>query len=133
MVSVPYILHLTAENVLIQILDTSKADYNVLNAIDRMIAACGRERIHDVCEYVGVSGRKLERIFDQMMGISPKSFSSLLRYQMLWQEMTRNRTLPALDAVDKYGYTDQAHLLHDFKKRHLMTPGDALRFAKKHW
>lgn len=121
-----------AENVLFQILNTSKADHNALNAIDRMIATCGRERIHDVCEYTGVSGRKLERSFHQMMGISPKAFSSLLRYQMVWQEIAKSRCFSVLDAVEKYGYTDQAHLLHDFKRRHLMLPGDALRFAKKH-
>lgn len=120
-----------AENVLFQILNTSKADHNALNAIDRMIATCGRERIRDVCEYASVSARSLERSFEQMMGISPKAFSSLLRYQMVWQEMTKNRCFQLLDAVEKYGYTDQAHLLHDFKKRHLMTPSDALRFAKE--
>ena len=37
----------------------------------------------------------------------------------------------ALDAVDKYGFTDQAHLLSDFRKRHLMSPKEALEFARK--
>lgn len=121
-----------AESVLLRIMDKSKADDHALNVIDRMIETCGREKIGNVCEYACVSRRKLERIFDQMMGIPPKAFSSLLRYQMVWQEMIGSREFSTLDAVEKYGYTDQAHLLHDFKKRHLMNPGDALRFAKEH-
>lgn len=121
-----------AENVLLRILDKDKSDHDVLNAVDRMIATCGREKIGDICDYICVSKRKMERCFDRIMGLSPKAFSSLLRYQMVWQEMTLNKQFQVLDAVEKYGYADQAHLLHDFKKRHLMNPGDALRFAKEH-
>ena len=66
-----------------------------------------------------------------MLGVSPKTFSSLVRYQRLWQDMVLSPRFNALDAVDKYGYTDQAHLLSDFRKRHLMSPKEALEFARK--
>ncbi|MDE6727531.1 MAG: helix-turn-helix domain-containing protein, partial [Oscillospiraceae bacterium] len=67
----------------------------------------------------------------QTMGISPKCFSGLVRYQMLWREMALCGDFNVLDAVEKYGYTDQAHLLNDFRKRHLMNPKQALEYAKK--
>lgn len=120
-----------AEKVLIGLLRKERADHNVLNAIDMMLMTCGRAKIKDLTGYTGITQRTLERDFERMLGISPKLFSSLLRYQMVWQEIVNGR-FHMLDAVEKYGYTDQAHLLHDFRKRHLMNPGEAMRFAVAH-
>ena len=107
------------------------ADSDLINAINFMLENDGRAKISDVYAHTAVSEKKLERIFMRNMGISPKSFSSLLRYQLLWQEIVSNRGFDVLDAVEKYGYTDQPHLLNDFKKRHTMTPKEAVEFASK--
>lgn len=77
-----------------------------------------------------LSERQLERRFGKNIGISPKSFSSLVRYQFLWQEICLRPNFSVLDAVVRYGYTDQSHLLHDFKRRHLMTPIEAAAYSK---
>ncbi|MDE5779758.1 MAG: hypothetical protein K2I10_14880 [Lachnospiraceae bacterium] len=34
-----------------------------------------------------------------------------------------------LHVVYRYGYSDQAHLCHDFKKHHLMSMADAGKYA----
>lgn len=110
-----------------------KANYKstcFLNAVSYMLSNCGRARITDVCDYATVSEKQLERIFDSRMGVCPKTFSSLLRYQLVWQDMLLQPGFSVLDAVEKYGYVDQAHLLNDFKKRHLMTPKEAVAFAR---
>lgn len=120
-----------AENVLVRLLNKDRLNCNVLNAVDRMIESHGTARMKELSEYTGVSKRTLERAFEGMTGVSPKALSSLLRYQMVWQEMMSGH-FSVMDAVEKYGYTDQAHLLHDFKKRHLMNPGEAFRFAIEH-
>ena len=120
-----------AEKVLFGLLRKDRADHNVLNAIDMMLMTHGRARIGDLTGYTGITQRTLERDFERMLGLSPKRFSSLLRYQMVWQEIASGH-FHMLDAVEKYGYTDQAHLLHDFRIRHLMNPGEAVRFAVEH-
>lgn len=121
-----------AETVLLKILKEDKQKMDVLNAVYRILETNGRIKVQELSGYTGASFRKLEREFDSVMGLSPKMFSSLVRYQMLWQEMIGSNRFDVLDAVEKYGYTDQAHLLHDFKKRHLMTPSEAVLFAKEH-
>ena len=68
----------------------------------------------------------MERIFAENVGVSPKTLSNLIRYQLVWQEMTGGST-DISDLVEKYGYADQAHLLNDFRFRHGMTPARALR------
>lgn len=117
---------------LLKRLNENRINANLFNSIYYMIKTCGRERITDVCCYSSVSEKQLERIFIYNTGITPKTLSSLIRYQLLWQDMILHKHFHALDAVDKYGYTDQAHLLNDFKKRHLMNPKQAVEFANKY-
>lgn len=118
-----------AEQFLLKRLNKNRINHNLLNSIYYMIDNCGRAKIFDVCSYSAISEKQLERLFNYNMGISPKTFSSLIRYQLLWQDMILSKNYNALDAVEKYGYTDQAHLLNDFKKRHLMSPKEAIKYA----
>ena len=120
-----------AEPVLLALLDTARADAAVLNAIHHMLRTSGRGRVGEVAAALALSPRQLERRFDAMMGVSPKAFASLLRYQLLWQDMALNPRYSALDAVERFGYTDQAHLLHDFRRHHLMSPKEAVDFARR--
>lgn len=119
------------EPVLLALLNPDKADAAVLNAVHHMLQTCGRVRIGEVSAALALSPRQLERRFDAMMGVSPKAFASLLRYQLLWQDMALNPCFNALDAVDKFGYADQAHLLGDFRRHHLMNPKEALALARR--
>ena len=78
-----------------------------------------------------VSSRQMERVFRENMRISPKKFSSLVRYQYLWQDILYRDRFDVQDAVQRYGYTDQAHLLNDFKRFHSMTPKKAREYARQ--
>ncbi len=120
----------TAERILLYLLYPDKPDTAVLNAVHHLLRTSGRARIGEVSAALALSPRQLERRFDAVMGLSPKAFAGLLRYQLLWQEMVYASHFSALDAVDKFGYTDQAHLLHDFRRHHLMSPREALLFAR---
>lgn len=120
-----------AEPVLLALLNPRRTDPAVLSAVHHMLRTCGRARISEVSAALALSPRQLERRFDACMGVSPKALASLMRYQLLWQDMLRSPRFDVLDAVDKYGYADQAHLLNDFRRRHLMTPRKALALARK--
>ena len=120
-----------AEKILLSLLDTNRADTDVLNAIHRILQTEGRIRINEVAAGLALSNRQLERRFDAVMGISPKMLASLMRYQLLWQDMALNPCFDALDAVSRFGYTDQAHMLHDFRLRHLLSPKEALERAHR--
>lgn len=120
-----------AERVLLALVCVDRADAAVLNAVHRLLATCGRTRVCELSASLALSPRQLERRFNAMMGVSPKTFASLTRYQMLWQDMVLSPRFDPLDAVDKFGYTDQAHLLHDFRSRHLLSPREALCLARR--
>ncbi len=120
-----------AETLLIRELNPNAANDNLLNAVYCMLKTSGRARVSDICGYTAVSERGLERLFAANIGVSPKALCSLMRYQLLWQQLVQPRGIDILDAVEKFGYTDQSHLLNDFKRRHLMTPNEAVRYAMK--
>ena len=122
---------LAAEKALLAVLRPEKADPAVLCAIHHILRTEGRIRISEVSAALALSPRQLERRFDAAMGLSPKALAGLMRYQLLWQDMALNPRFDALDAVARFGYADQAHLLHDFHHRHGMSPREALDIARK--
>ena len=119
-----------SEKWLIKNLEKIRVNNDLLNAVDIMIDSRGTLEISELCARIAVSPRQLERLFARTMGASPKAFSGLVRYQLLWREMVTDGAFNVLDAVEKYGYSDQAHLLNDFRKRHIMYPKQALEYAE---
>ncbi len=105
-------------------------DENLMNITHRVISSQGRLSCKDLSEHTGCTEKRLQRLFRAKIGVSPKSVMSLIRYQLLWQQLLKSPELEILDAVEMFGYYDQPHLLHDFKRRHLMTPREALALAR---
>lgn len=118
-----------AEQYLLKKLNLNKQNNNVMNAVYKLLTSKGTASISDISEFTAISQRQLERLFLEHVGVSPKKLSGLIRYQYLWQEILSNSHFNMQDSVFKYGYTDQAHLLKDFKKYHTMTPSEARAFA----
>ena len=116
---------------LINRMDFNKQNNNVLNAIYKVLESKGTANISELASFTAVSQRQLERLFLEYVGVSPKKLSGLVRYQYLWQDILFNRSFNIHDGVCKYGYTDQSHLLNDFKKYHTMSLLDARMFLFK--
>ena len=104
----------------------------VMESIAKMIFHKGNIDIFHLSKDVHTSTRHLERLYKEYIGISPKQLTSLVRYQYLWNDIISNSNFNVLDAAFKYGYTDQAHLLRDFKKYHTMTIPEAKKHALQH-
>ena len=61
----------------------------------------------------------------------PKKIASLVRYQNVWREIVTSESFNAQNAVYRYGYTDQAHLLKEFRRFHGTNPEGAKKIAIK--
>lgn len=101
----------------------------VEEAVFQMLTHYGNVKVFDIAKEIHISTRQLERIFMENIGISPKKMSSLIRYQYLWNDIVFNSKINIQDAVIRYGYTDQSHLLRDFKHYHTMLPCEAKKLA----
>lgn len=104
---------------------------NMMNALSYILHSKGTSSVKGTCNYTVISQRQMERVFQDYLGMSIKKINDLVRYQNLWQDIAYSKIQTIHDAVDKYHYVDQAHLINDFKKFHTMTPREALKAAWK--
>ena len=119
-----------AESFLLPRSDGHRESPDVMNALYHILRTKGAAPVQDVCAYAAVSARQMERLFCVHIGAPPKRVAGLVRYQNLWMDLAQGTLTNVQDAVDKYRYADQAHLLHDFKKYHTVTPAQAIQIAR---
>ena len=84
-------------------------------------------RTDDAVTQAGLSLRQYERRFAQEMGLPPKLFARITRFQMALdaKRLTPNRT--SLSVAHEFGYFDQMHMARDFQTLGSETPGQILR------
>lgn len=114
-----------AEDFLLRRLNPKRENSDVMNALYFIISRCGKAGVSELADYCVLSKRQLERKFLENTGVSPKQMINLIRYQLLWQDCLK-QDFNILDAVDKFGYYDQSHLVKEFKKYHGMSIKNAL-------
>jgi AraC-like DNA-binding protein len=117
------------EKILLDHLNTKRIHPTIVNSIFYILNNKGNLKTANLADEMYLSSRQLERIFNEYIGVSPKQLASLVRYQYLWNGILFNKQMNVLDAVQRYGYSDQSHLLHDFKKYHTILPSEAMRHA----
>lgn len=120
------------ERYLLKHIHTLRNNTILMDAIAQMLVNRGNVRMERLARDIHTSNRHLERIFQENIGISPKQLSSLIRYQYVWNDVLYHPGFQVLDAVERYGYTDQSHLLRDFKRFHTMNMADARHHALRH-
>lgn len=118
-----------AEKILLCHIQENHQNTTVFQAVSKILETRGNLAMTDLKQEVLIGSRQLERLFLEYIGVSPKSLASMVRYQYLWNELLYHKDFDIADAVYQYGYSDQAHLCHDFKKYHSMNISDARKHA----
>ena len=106
-------------------------------AVRRLASELGHpgKRVRDLAADAGLSDRQLRTIFAESVGVSPKSFARIARFQTLLGALARSgRDDPTLEGeplpppdwavlAAESGYSDQSHMSHEFMAFAGMTPG----------
>lgn len=72
-----------------------------------------------------ITGRQLERKFNEYLGVSPREFSSFVRYRFAVDEIKKNISQKSLQQIAREcGYYDHAHLTHQVKKYTGLLPSE---------
>ena len=98
-------------------------------AVAQILLHKGNMSVSQLAQECFISSRQLERVFHEYVGITPKKLCNLVRYQCLWSELLSNPGFHVTDAVYRYGYTDQSHLMREFKRYHTMDINQAKKCA----
>lgn len=75
---------------------------------------------------VGLSPRQFERRFIQQVGIRPKTFARIARFEAALETKARFATKSWTDVAHQFGYYDQMHMVHDFREFTDKTPTETL-------
>jgi AraC-like DNA-binding protein len=101
-----------------------------LRASEMMMYANGLTKVASVAEALGVSDRRLERAFKRAIGVSPKTYSKVVRFQTMLRTFQSHPNSELLDTALACGYYDQSHLTRDFREFAGSTP--IAFFSRRH-
>lgn len=79
--------------------------------------------IREISERLSISQRQLERKFSEVIGISPKRYLRLMRFNKVMQALQQKQFLNLTSVAYYCGYFDQAHFIKDFKHITGHSPG----------
>ncbi|MDX5378436.1 MAG: helix-turn-helix domain-containing protein, partial [Halomonas sp.] len=78
--------------------------------------------------------RRLERLFQRHVGLTPKHYARLLRVAHSRELIKQGEATASLtDTAFAAGYFDQAHFIHDFKAVTDYTPGGYLEHVRRRY
>jgi AraC-like DNA-binding protein len=77
----------------------------------------------DVARETGLSRRRFAQLFREQVGITPKLYCRLHRFQRVLRHIASGAPVDWTDVALAGGYCDQAHLAHEFRDFSGITPG----------
>lgn len=83
-------------------------------------------RVESLARALGLSQRRLERIFAVALGVTPKHCARLSRFLRACEVMRRSAQPTLTRVAQETGFYDQAHFSNDFKALSGMTPSEFL-------
>jgi AraC-like DNA-binding protein len=89
-----------------------------LDAADRLRSA----NVNAVAKDLGVSERHLRRVFHETVGVSPKAFAKIMRFQRALRVARDDGRAKWANIATAAGYYDQAHLIAEFRTIAGVTP-----------
>lgn len=101
-------------------------------SIEKIYSAKGNIGIDQLALETGYSVAYLRKKFEEIIGVSPKLFCEIVRFQNSLSMIIKRSECNLWDVISENGYYDQAHLIHQFKKFGTLTPAKFKdNFARK--
>jgi AraC-like DNA-binding protein len=99
----------------------------VPTALDAFRQTDEKARVREVARRVGLSQRRFIQVFTAEVGLTPKLFHRVQRFQRV-RALVRKTAAPNwAQLAAACGYFDQSHLIHDFRAFSGLSPTDYLR------
>jgi AraC-like DNA-binding protein len=105
-------------------MNESHVDNLLQIAIRHLMNSDGRISLGDLQRNLNVSQRTFERRFEQYVGIPPKLFARICRFQAALKQLADKEYLTLTDVAFDNGYADQSHFIRSFKEFANLCPGE---------
>jgi AraC-like DNA-binding protein len=108
-----------------QVIKNNYQNDNVLSsALSEILNSKGTISLRELLLKLNVSERTLERRFQETIGLSPKMFSRICRFQASLGLLRKNKFTRLSDIAYENEYADQSHFIRAFKEFSGFTPND---------
>jgi AraC-like DNA-binding protein len=87
----------------------------LIDAIYRIYSTQGKSAIGDICKNNYNYYKKIQRSFREAVGISPKLYARMVRFESLHNELLSSGKIDWLNIAVKYNFFDQSHLTKEFQ------------------
>src|SRR5207237_7470149 len=87
----------------------------VAYALDELQRERHARSISDVTDETGLSARRFIQVFSEEVGLTPKLFCRVRRFQQVLSLIHTAAQVDWADVALRCGYFDQAHFIHDFQ------------------
>jgi len=91
--------------------------------LEKINRTCGDIRIQELADETGYSARHINNEFRKHVGISPKLYIRIVRFQRGFGMIRNHSNTDFADLAEEIGYYDQAHFINEFREFSLTTPG----------
>jgi len=120
------------QSLIARLRNSSEEHRAVRAALDIFRRDAGESKTRDLARQLGLSQRHFINVFSKQVGITPKQFARVQRFQRA-AAVTRSSSAPDwADIAAACGYYDQSHLIHDFKVFSGLSPTEFVRQRSEH-
>jgi len=95
-------------------------------AVDRIAATGGRIAIEDLATETGFTRKHLGNLFQQQVGLSPKSLARVHRFRGA-MALLHGAQVPWTELAEQCGFYDQSHLINEFRRFTGLSPVELAR------
>ncbi len=88
--------------------------------------------ISQVVNQMGFSARRFIQVFNESVGLTPKLFCRILRFQEVLRFFSNGQEIDLPEIALNCGYFDQAHFIHDFQSFSGLSPTAYLTHRSEH-
>ena len=99
-------------------------------AIDSIFGAGGNLSLRALSDDIGISQKHLNHQFKKSVGVSPKQFSRVAKFQNVLKRIDPFSPIDLGSIAYTCSYYDQAHFNHDFSRFTGMSPTDYVSFRR---
>jgi AraC-like DNA-binding protein len=96
-------------------------------ALDTILASRGMVPVVRLARLAGRSPRHLQRVFRERVGVGPKMFCRIVRFQDALHSLRHRPRPDLLQVALEAGYYDQAHFIHEFDRFYGSSPSTVCR------
>ncbi|MEO1163561.1 MAG: helix-turn-helix transcriptional regulator [Chloroflexota bacterium] len=107
---------LLEDALLYRLLNATERHRAVSYAIDIFRTAPQNTKIKDVVDSIALSSTRFIQVFREDVGMTPKQFCRVRRFQQVLKVMAGNKTINWVDLALSCGFYDQSHFINEFRQ-----------------